>query len=76
MADATMLKSLQHSDAIERLIKKLILDPGIVGVARTTEKARLINQFWAEHNYFWNKLGHFNHDNIWIAAMDPITPAH
>ncbi len=58
------------SDASERLIEKLILDPGLVGSQRSRELAFLINKFKDECGDFTNKQGKFNKANIWIMASD------
>ncbi len=43
------------SDASERLIEKLILDPGLVGSQHSRELAFLINKFKNEYGDFTNK---------------------
>ncbi len=58
------------SDASERLIEKLILDPGLVGSQRSRELAFLIDKFKDECGDFTNKRGKFNKANIWIMASD------
>ena len=58
------------SDASERLIEKLILDPGLVGSQRSRELAFLIDKFKDEYGDFTNKQGKFNKANIWVMASD------
>ncbi len=58
------------SNASERLIEKLILDPGLVGSQCSRELAFLINKFKDEYRDFTNKRGMFNKANIWIMASD------
>ncbi len=58
------------SDASERLIEKLILDPGLVGSQRSRELAFLIDKFKDEYGDFTNKRGRFNKANIWIMSSD------
>lgn len=43
--------------AVERLIEKLILDPTLVGEAKTAEFARIVNKFWGEYEKFAGKQG-------------------
>jgi hypothetical protein len=56
------------SDASERLIEKLILDPALVGSERSVKLALLIDKFKDEYGDFTNKRGKFNKSNIWIMA--------
>ncbi|KAL3771803.1 hypothetical protein ACHAW5_005358 [Stephanodiscus triporus] len=42
-------KTLNHVDAAERLVPKLLLNPGLVGMDKEREKAQLINTF---HNVY------------------------
>jgi hypothetical protein len=58
------------SNALEHLIEKLILDPGLVGSQRSRELAFLIDKFKDEYGDFTNKQGKFNKANIWIMASD------
>jgi hypothetical protein len=43
------------SNALEHLIEKLILDPGLIGSQRSRELAFLINKFKDEYQDFTNK---------------------
>jgi hypothetical protein len=58
------------SDASERLIEKLMLDPGLIGSQRSREFAFLTDKFKDEYGDFANKQGKFNKANIWIMATD------
>jgi hypothetical protein len=58
------------SDASERLIEKLILDPGLVGSQHSRGLAFLIDKFKDEYRDFTNKQGKFNKANIWIMDSD------
>ncbi len=63
-------KTIEHDQAAERLITKLILDPTLVGTQRNNERAKLIDAFMEEYGDFTNKRGMFARDNIWIMAAD------
>ena len=70
MEDAITNKSLEHNEAAEQLITKLLLDPGLVGNDRNIERAKLIDTFLEEYGNFTNRHGVFAWDNIWIIAVD------
>jgi hypothetical protein len=50
-------RTVSLSNASERLIEKLILDPGLVGSQRSKELAFLIDKFKDEYGDFTNKQG-------------------
>ena len=68
MADAQLSKNVEHHDAVERLIKKLCLDPTLVGDAKRDKYSFLVAQFWTEHDQFWNRTGRFNREHLWPVA--------
>ena len=68
MADAQLGKTAEHDDAVDRLIKKLILEDSLVGDARKDKYSELVAKFWTEHNQFWNRTGRFNRDHLWPVA--------
>ena len=70
MADAQLQKNVEHQDAVEGLIKKLCLDPTLVGDATSKRDnySFLGAQFWIELDQFWNRTGRFNHEHIWPVA--------
>jgi len=70
MAHAVLNKTINHDEAAERLITKLILNPTLVGTERNNERAKLIDTFMDEYGDFTNKRGMFARDNIWIIAND------
>ena len=70
MADAQLAKNVEHHDAVERLIKKLCLDPTLVGDARRDKYSFLVAQFWTEHDQFWNRTGRFNREHLWPVAAN------
>jgi hypothetical protein len=76
MEHAVEHKSLQHDEAAERLITKLLLDPALVGDERKVQRARLIDSFMDEYSDFTNRRGMFARDNIWIMAADSETKAY
>ena len=69
-------KSINHDQAAERLITKLILNPTLVGRERNNERAKLIDTFMEEYGDFTNKRGMFARDNIWIMAKDENAKAY
>ena len=69
-------KTLAHDEAAERLITKLLLDPSLVGNARTQERAKLIDYFMEEYGDFTNRRDMIARDNIWIIAADHATKAY
>jgi hypothetical protein len=76
MAHAVEHKTINHDQAAERLITKLILNPTLVGTKRNNERAKLINTFMEEYGDFTNKHGMFACDNIWIMAADENAKAY
>ena len=55
-------RSLIHHEAVVNLIEKLIVDPKLVGVEKSTNLAELINNFWDEYHWFVNKQKIFKFD--------------
>ena len=76
MAHVIDNKTIEHDQAAERLITKLILDSTLVGTKRNNERAKLINTFMEEYGDFTNKRGMFARDNIWIMAADEHAKAY
>ena len=58
------------------MIVKLILPPSLVREARVCEKARLIENFWDEHDDSKEQIGPFDKSHIWKVAEDPETLAY
>ena len=75
MEDA-ITKSLDHNEAAEWLITKILLDSGLVGNDRNIERAKLIDIFLEEYSNFTNRHGVFAQDNIWIIAADENVKAY
>lgn len=75
MAHGVENQTIEHEQAVERLIAKLILSPTLVGTERRTEEARLINKFHEELGDFREKRGHYARPHIWITAADDDVPA-
>ena len=48
-------RSLIHHEAVVNLIEKLIVNPKLVGVEKSTNLAESISNFWDEYNWFVNK---------------------
>ncbi len=76
MEDAITNKAQIHDDGAERPITKLLLDPALVGIERTVQRARLIDSFMEEYGDFISRHGVFAKDNIWINAADELTKAY
>ena len=76
MAHVIDNKTIEHDQAAERLITKLILDSTLVGTERNNERAKLIDTFIEEYGDFTNKRGMFACDNIWIMAKDEHAKAY
>jgi hypothetical protein len=76
MAHAIDIKTFKHDQAAKRLITKLILNPNLVGIKRSNERAKLIDTFMEEYGEFTNKHGNFAHDNVWIMASDESAKAY
>ena len=76
MAEAGSNKSLNHDEAVERLIAMLILHRNLVGDEKKIELACLIDLFWSEYANFTNRLGKFNSDGMWIIAKMDTNLAH
>ena len=57
-------KTIEHDQAAERLITKLILDSTLVSTKRNNERAKLIDTFMEEYGDFTNKRGMFARDNV------------
>ena len=53
---------LLPNEAVVNLIEKLIVDPKLVGVEKSTNLAELINNFWDEYHWFVNKQKIFKFD--------------
>ncbi len=75
MSHAIDNKTIEHDQAAERLITKLILNPTLVGSERNNERAKLIDTFMEEYGDT-NKRGMFARDNIWIMAADEHAKAY
>jgi hypothetical protein len=76
MAHDVEHKTINHDQAAERLITKLILNPTLVGTNRNNKRANLIDTFMEEYGDFTNKRGMFARDNIWIMAADENAKAY
>ena len=61
-------RSLIHQEAVINLIKKLIVDPKLVGVEKSENLAESISHFWDEYNWFVNKQKMFKHGHMWEPA--------
>jgi len=69
-------QTLAYDEAAEQLITKLLLDPSLIGNARTQERAKLVDYFMEEYGDYTNRCNMFARDNIWIIAADHATKAY
>ena len=65
-----------YEEAVEDLVKKLLLDPNLVGDKKRERLAYLIEEFWTDLNHFQNRTGPYNRDHIWISAAREETRAY
>ena len=65
-----------YEEAVEDLVKKLLLDPNLVGDKKRERLAYLIEKFWTDLNHFQNRTGPYNCDHIWISAAREETRAY
>ena len=70
-------RSLIHHKAVVDLIRKLIVDPKLVGGEKAWNLAESINTFWDEYHLFVNKQKMFKFDHMWepVARGDRV-PAY
>ena len=67
MADAAKAMSIgaaEYDWAVESLIRKLLLDPSLVGLERGRRMSFLLEKFWQEYNYFQSRTGPYSRDHI------------
>ena len=79
MADAAIAMSLnmaEYESAVENLVKKLLLDPNLVGSARLERLAWLMDEFWKDLNHFQSHTGLYDRDYIWVSASKEDCEAH
>lgn len=67
--------TMQHEEAVSRLITKLILPEDVVGAEREQMRASLVHTFKKEHSDFTNRTGVFAHPDMWVMAEDENVPA-
>ena len=63
-------RTLQHDDAVRRVVTKLMLRKDLVGHARNEKRAQLVHLFWKEYSDFTTRTGVFAHPDMWIMAAD------
>jgi hypothetical protein len=64
-----------HSRAVVTLIKRLIVNPLLVGEEKNQALSHAITTFWAEFGYFHNKKKMFCPANMWDMQARDHTPA-
>jgi len=75
MAHAGANRSDLHNKAVITLIKRLIVNPLLVGEAMSQALSVAINTFWDEFGWFQNKKKMFRHDYMWETRARDDTPA-
>jgi hypothetical protein len=63
-----MLDSPIYSDAIKRLIKKLLIPENLTSTEHKECLAEMTTKFFDEHQKFVNQTGIFHTDTMWYAA--------
>jgi hypothetical protein len=63
-----MLDSLIYSDAVKRLIGKLLVPENLTSTERKECLAEMTTTFFDEHQKFVNQTGILNSDTMWYAA--------
>ncbi len=63
-----MLDSPIYSDAVKRLIGKLLVTENLTSTARKECLADMTTKFFDEHQKFVNQTGILNSDTMWYAA--------
>ena len=53
-----------YEEAVEDLVKKLLLDQSLVGDKKREQLAHLMEEFWTDLNHFQNRTGPYNCDHI------------
>ncbi len=67
-AKERMLDSPIYSDAVERLIGKLLVPENLTSTASKERLADMTTKFFDEHKKFVNQTGILNSDTMWYAA--------
>jgi hypothetical protein len=57
-----------YSDAVKRLIGKLLIPENLTSTARKECRAEMTTKFFDEHQKFVNQTGILNSDTMWYAA--------
>jgi hypothetical protein len=64
----TNRSTMLHNDAVVHLIKKLIVNPMLVGDKKSSHLSKDIETFWNEYDDFVNMRGCFSHKYMWDSA--------
>jgi hypothetical protein len=75
MAHAATNRSEIHNKAVVTLIKRLLIDPFLVGQAKSDAVANAINTFWDEFHFFQSKRKMFRYEHMWETKTRETTPA-
>ena len=67
---------IPYRDAVEALVKKLIVGREVVGRKRKEQTAKSMEEFWTSLNHFQNRTGPYGRDMIWISADNEDLEAH
>ena len=76
MAHAREHRSDLHNKAVITLITRLILNPLLVGNARSEALSEAINTFWDEFNHFQNKKRMYHHEYMCRRRKHETTHQH
>jgi hypothetical protein len=63
-----MLDSPIYSDAVKRLIQKLLVPDNLTSTERKECLAEMTTKFFDEHQQFLNQTGILNSDTMWYTA--------
>ena len=65
-----------YREAVEYLVKKLVVDKDVVGTKRKEQIAKSMEEFWTSLNHFQNRTGPYSRDMIWISVENEDLEAH
>jgi hypothetical protein len=69
-----LLSSPIYSDAIERLIGKLLVPDHLISNERKECLAKMTTLFFDEQQMFMNQTGILNNDTMWLGRMTLLLP--
>ena len=69
MVHAKKHKTRKHTNTVNILISKVLLDHSLVGEAKSIKRAQMIVEFWNQHNEFERHAGMYDQEHIWMNAV-------